>query len=132
MDLANTFPVILGVSIALVVLTAWRARQQNPRSLPYPPQPPANLLVGNLKDVPKGGNEWLKYEELGRTLGNKPNFCVCPWFLLMSFVGTDVGFLDVLGTPLLFLNSFKAAADLLEKKGSVFSDRPRLVMLKEL
>ncbi len=40
--------------------------------------------------------------------------------------------MTALGTGLLVINSFEAAHDLLDKKGSVYSDRPRLVMIKEL
>lgn len=41
-------------------------------------------------------------------------------------------YFDVLGTPLLSINSFEAASDLLDKKGSIYSDRPRMPMVKEL
>ncbi|KXN91232.1 O-methylsterigmatocystin oxidoreductase [Leucoagaricus sp. SymC.cos] len=114
MDTTAILSTILGLSCTIALLARWRAKQRNPRSLPYPPSPPSQFLFGNLKDLPQGGNEWLKYEELGKRLGS------------------DVGFLTVLGTPILFLNSFKATTDLLDKKGLVYSDRPRLVMIKEL
>jgi len=44
----------------------------------------------------------------------------------------DVNYLKVLGQPLIILNSHKACKDLLEKRGSIYSSRPRLVLLSEL
>ena len=37
-----------------------------------------------------------------------------------------------LGTSVLSVNSYQAANELLDKKGSIYSDRPRLPSLKEL
>lgn len=44
----------------------------------------------------------------------------------------DVVYLHVFGQGLLFLNTYDAAIDLLEKKGSIYSDKPALVMAGEL
>lgn len=41
-------------------------------------------------------------------------------------------YLHVFGQGLVFLNSYEAAVDLLEKKGSIYSDKPSLVMAGEL
>ncbi|KAI0352115.1 cytochrome P450 [Trametes cingulata] len=79
-----------------------------------PPGPAAKPLIGNLTDVPSGGHEWIGYVELGRKYAS------------------DVIYFTVLGTPLLVINSFDAARELLERKGALYSDRPRLVMIKEL
>ncbi|KAL7284541.1 hypothetical protein ACG7TL_001833 [Trametes sanguinea] len=79
-----------------------------------PPGPAPKLLIGNLTDVPSGGNEWLGYAALARKYGS------------------DVVYFTVLGTHLLVINSFEAARELLDRKGALYSDRPRLVMIKEL
>lgn len=44
----------------------------------------------------------------------------------------DVVYTHVLGQGLVFLNSLEAASDLLDKRGSIYSDKPQLVMLGEL
>jgi hypothetical protein len=44
----------------------------------------------------------------------------------------DVVYLHVLGIGLVFINSMEAAADLLDRKGSIYSDKPSLVMAGEL
>ena len=44
----------------------------------------------------------------------------------------DVNYLEVLGQPLVILNSYTSCKDLLEKRSSIYSSRPRLVLLSEL
>ena len=46
--------------------------------------------------------------------------------------GSDVVYFNVLGTPMLVINSYDTAHELLNKKGTLYSSRPRLTMLKEL
>lgn len=48
-----------------------------------------------------------------------------------SFEG-DVVSVDVLGHPIVILNSFKAIEDLLVKKSAIFSGRPHLSMAGDL
>ncbi|KAF7980657.1 hypothetical protein HWV62_37069 [Athelia sp. TMB] len=45
---------------------------------------------------------------------------------------SEIIYLDVLGTPIVVLNSFEAVTELLEKRAAVYSDRPRFVMVQEL
>ncbi len=44
----------------------------------------------------------------------------------------DLVFLEVLGKPILFINSYEAAIELLEKRWSIYSSRPHFVMAMEL
>ncbi|EPQ54805.1 cytochrome P450 [Gloeophyllum trabeum ATCC 11539] len=44
----------------------------------------------------------------------------------------DIIYVNILGQPLVFLNSPKAASDMLEKKSLIYSDRPSLTMACEL
>ena len=44
----------------------------------------------------------------------------------------DVMYLNALGQPILFLNSLKAAAELLDRRASIYSGRPRLIMAQEI
>ena len=41
-------------------------------------------------------------------------------------------YLNALGQPILFLNSLKAAAELLDRRSSIYSGRPRLIMAQEI
>lgn len=49
----------------------------------------------------------------------------------VRFVG-DVIYLKPFGKSVIILSSFKACKDLLDKRGAIYSDRPRLVMMSEL
>lgn len=53
-------------------------------------------------------------------------------FFLHLLAASDVLYFTALGTPLLVINSFEVAHELLDKKGALYSSRPRLVMIKEL
>ncbi|CCM02710.1 uncharacterized protein FIBRA_04816 [Fibroporia radiculosa] len=44
----------------------------------------------------------------------------------------DIFYFDVFGQPALVVNSMQAAFDLMDKRGSKYSDRPRTVVLTEL
>ena len=44
----------------------------------------------------------------------------------------DVVYVRIFGQGLLFLNTYDAALDLLEKKGTIYSDKPQLVMAGDL
>ncbi|KAI0654156.1 cytochrome P450 [Cubamyces menziesii] len=104
---------VLGLLAALLLSTlsyVW-CLPSNKRRLPGPKP---KILIGNLIDLPSGGHEWIQYAALARKYAS------------------DVLYFTVLGTPLLVINSFEAARELLDKRGAVYSDRPRLVMIKEL
>ncbi|KAI0312135.1 cytochrome P450 [Amylostereum chailletii] len=102
---------VLVTSITTLIFI-WARRRLQRRT--YPPGPPPKFLVGNLHDLPFGGNEWDQWEQLGKKYGS------------------DIVYLSVLRASILVINSYKAATDLLDKKSAVYSDRPRFVMIKEL
>ena len=51
--------------------------------------------------------------------------------MLRLFEG-DINHVRIFGQPLVVLNSFEAARDLLEKRGAIYSGRPRLVLFSEM
>ncbi|KAJ6456449.1 cytochrome P450 [Mycena sanguinolenta] len=97
------------------VYTQWlHPSSGNPKRLPFPPGPQPRFIVGNLPDLPTGGYEWEGYAALAQKFKS------------------DIIYLRVLGTSILSINSFHVANELLNQRGAVWSDRPRLPMLKEL
>jgi hypothetical protein len=54
--------------------------------------------------------------------------------LILVVISTtgDVVYIHVFGQGLVFLNSFESATELLDKRGSIYSDKPRFVMCSEL
>ena len=51
--------------------------------------------------------------------------------LTFSFVG-DLVYISAMGKPIVVLNSYKVAYDLLVRRASIYSDRPRSVMVGEM
>ncbi|CDO69938.1 hypothetical protein BN946_scf184836.g12 [Trametes cinnabarina] len=77
-----------------------------------PPGPKAIPVLGNVHQLP------MDYQE--RTFGE--------WAKMYG----DVVYAKLFQRPVLVLNSLRAAQDLLEKRSSKYSSRPRLVLLSEL
>ena len=57
---------IIGTLTLVACLLAWRHSQGQKQ---FPPGPPRKFLIGNLKDVPSGGQEWIAYEKMGKACG---------------------------------------------------------------
>ncbi|KDR66580.1 hypothetical protein GALMADRAFT_1146457 [Galerina marginata CBS 339.88] len=81
--------------------------------LALPPGPKGLPVIGNLLDLPNGF-EWETYARWGKEYNS------------------GVIYLSVAGNDFIVLNSFNAAIDLLEKKSSIYSSRPRFTMVAEL
>ncbi|TFK56140.1 cytochrome P450 [Heliocybe sulcata] len=79
---------------------------------PYPPGPKALPLIGNVLDMPTE-QEWKTFSKWGQVWGD-----------FMS--------LNVLGQTLIILNSSKLAIEMLDRKSSIYSDRPFLMMAGEI
>ncbi|KAG6888048.1 hypothetical protein C0995_010909 [Termitomyces sp. Mi166 len=111
-------PGIYGVIwLALFALFCLYKRYQdhqraNPNGLPYPPGPRPLPLLGNLFDLARK-DEIAAYLRLYHKYG-------------------DLVFLSVLGKNVLFVNSFRVANDLFEKRSANYSDRGHSTMLHEL
>ncbi|KAG2072078.1 cytochrome P450 [Suillus decipiens] len=84
----------------------------NKNSAPYPPGPRGWPLVGNIRDLPEI-KRWLTFAEWGKKYG-------------------PISHIEILGQHIIVLNSVKHAVDMLDKKGTVYSDRPVLPMASEL
>jgi hypothetical protein len=90
-------------SLALLVLY-----RRSRHSLPLPPGPRPLPLIGNLLDMPKE-KDWLTYREWNDQYG-------------------DVVYINALGQKIVILGSAQAVSDLLEHRGTIYSDRPTTPM----
>ncbi|KAJ7133369.1 cytochrome P450 [Mycena epipterygia] len=84
------------------------------RAMPLPPGPPGALpFIGHLLALPQS-HEWLTYQRWSEELRS------------------DVICLKVLGKHIIIINSLKGATELFEGKASIYSDRPKLYVMREL
>ena len=128
----------IGWGAAAIVLLAIFLSKVTRKSPNYPPGPPRDPIIGNAREM-TGDNIELRFTEWGKRYGASYSFPVGMSFNLIhnqwSDVGTaigDVNYLEVLGKPLVVLNSYTACKDLLEKRSAIYSSRPRMVLLSEL
>ena len=82
----------------------FRMTRRKTSSLPLPPGPPADPILGHLRYMPT----------------ENPHDAFHKW----STQYGDVMYLEVLGKPIVILSSEQAALDLLDKRSSNYSDRP--------
>ncbi|KAG1876595.1 cytochrome P450 [Suillus subalutaceus] len=99
--------------LCLACIGAFLVKQvlnKNPAS--YPPGPRGWPLVGNIQAIPRI-KPWLTFAEWGKKYG-------------------DISHVEILGQHIIVLNSVENAVNMLDKKGTVYSDRPVLPMGGEL
>ncbi|KAL0949356.1 hypothetical protein HGRIS_009425 [Hohenbuehelia grisea] len=95
---------ILGVLVFFAGVWLWRFVWKPRRIAPLPPSPPADPLIGHLRVMPTD-NQGEVFHDWAKKYG-------------------DVVYVNILGQSIVILDSVKAAEDLLEKRGLIYSDRP--------
>ncbi|KAK0434405.1 cytochrome P450 [Desarmillaria tabescens] len=105
--------ILLDIAIALADLVfLWYLFRRNNRDAPFPPGPRGLPLIGNLLDMPSE-KEWLTFAKWGEKYG-------------------DIVSVSILGRRLVVINSAQMAISILDKKSSIYSDRPVVGMGGEL
>ncbi|KAI0705985.1 cytochrome P450 [Cerioporus squamosus] len=107
-NLLPAWHVAAAVLFVLVVRTAISRKRRGP----MPPGPSGWPIIGNALDVPTAHN-WKAFAKWGERWGD-----------LMSVV--------LLGQPMIIINSYKHAYELLEKRSGIYSDRPHLIMAGDI
>ncbi|KAG2102493.1 cytochrome P450 [Suillus discolor] len=96
--------ILLCLACVGVYFLMWVFNKKNPA--PYPPGPPGWPLIGNILDMPHiRVKPWLTFATWGKKYGN-------------------ISHIQVMGQHTVVLNSVKAAIDMLDKKSTLYSDRP--------
>ncbi|CCL99952.1 uncharacterized protein FIBRA_01977 [Fibroporia radiculosa] len=110
MDLASN-PIVLAAIIGLL-LCAFVVSHTRLRNKKLPPGPSPLPIIGNLHQLPLEYKHQV-FAEWAKKYG-------------------DIFYLNVFHKPTVVISSVQVAHDLLEKRGSKYSDRPRMVMLNEI
>lgn len=120
------FPAISAVTIYAIFTLVRRSRRA-----PFPPGPRQDPLIGNIRQI--GSNDLkVLFEQWGREYGES--------FQRNDFDLTHdhelslgpIVYASAFGKPLIVLNSFSVAQDLLQKRGNIYSSRPRLITFSEM
>ncbi|KAF4621791.1 hypothetical protein D9613_012201 [Agrocybe pediades] len=96
----------------VVVLTSRKIWKSYRRFRAMPPSPRGLPIIGNVLQVPVS-MPWLKFTEWAKEFG--------PIFSL-----------NLVGQPVVVLNTFKVTNDLFERRSHLYSSRPRLIMAGEI
>lgn len=101
--------------LCVLLLFAWLRfkNRSKMRSNPFPPGPRKLPLIGSALSIPSS-YQWIQFAKWAKAYGS------------------DLIHLDVFGTSIVVLNSYNAASDLLEKRSSIYSNRPKLIMATEI
>ncbi|EJD42060.1 cytochrome P450 [Auricularia subglabra TFB-10046 SS5] len=106
----------ISLTFALCVVFVRYGRSRSIARADLPPGPQEkSFILGNVSDVPSRPEEWKKYHAMCAQYGT------CP-----------VMHLRALNKHIIILDTIRATVDLLEKRGAIYSDRPRLPFLGEL
>lgn len=127
----STPQLLLLATIACVLYFALTRRRSPP--YPLPPGPKPHLILGNLRDL-STEELWIKAHTWAKLYGPyppRPPSLYHRSLLISPFTGR-ITYLRVFSQSLVFLNTPKAVFDLLDRRGSIYSDRLHLVMAKEL
>ncbi|KAF7375498.1 putative monooxygenase [Mycena sanguinolenta] len=102
MSVSVTTAILVGAVVSVVL---WNL---SPRKSNFPPGPRRWPLIGSVLAFPRA-YQWVTFSKWAKTYGN-------------------IVYVNALGEPLFIINSAKVAIDLLDKRSSIYSDRPSFPM----
>uniref|UniRef100_A0A8H7Y6Y8 O-methylsterigmatocystin oxidoreductase n=1 Tax=Psilocybe cubensis TaxID=181762 RepID=A0A8H7Y6Y8_PSICU len=98
----------LKIIVSLAIIYSLRMLVAKIRKPAYLPGPKRLPIIGNLLDMPESEG-WVTYKRWKEQFG-------------------DAIYLEIFGSPIVVLNSYKACIDLLDKRADIYSDRPIGIM----
>lgn len=124
---------LIFLAVILVGATIFN-RKKRSQAVPLPPGPQGVPLLGNLPWFLCNSNFiWLKFTELAQFHGMQAGLIICKDSLYGDgyFTG-ELIYLNLAGKSVVVLNSAEAAFDLLDQRGSNYSNRPELIMASKI
>ena len=121
---ALTAGIVFGLVIIFTVgyiRSPWRKLPPGPRRLP---------ILGNalhLRD-----KSWLISKDCKERFGKSTDYIPKRVLKCVTEITGEVMYLDGAGQPFIVCNSLKSAFELLERRSSNYSDRPRFIMAQEI
>lgn len=133
MVVTNTVFSAFAMLLAAVLLCKFISKRA--RRFPYPPGPKGLPLVGNMYDMKPGVADQRVYTEWGRKFG----LChflaslVHVFNIFSCFVASDVIHLKMpINVHIMIINNYEAAAELFDRRSTLYSDRCVLFELKSV
>ena len=117
-----TAGIVLGIVIIFTVnyiRSPWRKLPPGPRRLP---------ILGNALQL--RNKSWLLSKDCKERFGEFTDYI--PRGMLRCVYAGEVMYLDGAGQPIVVCNSLKSAHELLERRSSNYSDRPRFIMGQDI
>lgn len=127
--LDNVWSILDAVLAVAGIVLVKQLLKRNASSPPLPPGPRRLPLIGNVLDMP-ASHGWLTFAQWGEKYGMPP--VGQSQRTSDSLRAGDIVYVNLLGQSILILNSAKAAVELLEKKSTIYSDRPTLLFGGEI
>ena len=119
----QSHPVAICVSVALVSIYAFRTIKSHHKEK-LPPGPKGLPFLGNLFQLSL--NPWKEFEVWKKEFGTSIHSSVV--FDADSVLNAGpLVYLTVAGQRILVLNAHQVAADLLDRRGHIYNDRPRMI-----
>jgi hypothetical protein len=117
-----------GILLGLVVFFVARYITSPYRKLP--PGPRGYPIIGNVLEL--RSQQWLKFTEWRKQYGQCSFDRLLRTLSLTIDTTGDLIYLNAAGQPMVILNSQKVAADLLDRRAGIYSDRPRNIVASDI
>lgn len=118
--------IVLSISAAVSLWALIWSTQPLLSKLPYPPGPaPSSAISGNKSQIMSTPCVWRKYKEWAEEFGNVIfHMQIQRHYAELIWPPGDIVYLRSYRQPIIILNSFEDAMELLEKRSRIYSSRP--------